>query len=59
MPSGLVHLRIFLASPGDVADEPGLARQVIDSLQYDPFLRGKVSLEVHPPCRLGSCTCAA
>ena len=39
------HLRIFLASPGDVADERGLAQQVIEGLQYDPFLRDRVTLE--------------
>ena len=40
------HLRVFLASPGDVADERRLARDVVDQLRYDPFLRGKVSLDV-------------
>jgi HEAT repeat protein len=38
-------LRIFLASPGDVSDERGLALSVIERLEYDPFLRGKVALE--------------
>lgn len=40
------HIRIFLSSPGDVADERGLALKVIDQLPYDPLLRGKVTLEV-------------
>jgi formylglycine-generating enzyme required for sulfatase activity len=40
-----IQLRIFLSSPGDVADERGLALQVIDRLAYDPLLRGKVTLE--------------
>src|SRR5262245_18375746 len=37
--------RIFLSSPGDVADERTLALSVIDRLAYDPFLRGRVALE--------------
>lgn len=40
----LRQLRIFLSSPGDVASERTLAMEVIDQLQYDPFLRGKVAL---------------
>ena len=40
-----ILLRIFLSSPGDVADERGLALQVIDRLGYDPLLRGQVMLE--------------
>jgi formylglycine-generating enzyme required for sulfatase activity len=39
-------VRIFLASPGDVADERALARRVIDQLAYDPFLRGRVTVEM-------------
>ena len=47
MPKKLPHFRIFLSSPGDVADERTLARKVIkEELPYDPFLRGRVSLEV-------------
>jgi len=41
-----LHLRIFLASPGDVAEERKLAHQVIDALQYDPALRGKITVEI-------------
>ena len=41
-----LHLRVFLASPGDVADERALARQVLDQLPYDPLLRGKIGFEV-------------
>ena len=37
------HLRVFLASPGDVADERGLAIKVIDDLQYAPGLTGKIA----------------
>ncbi len=39
------HLRVFLASPGDVADERGLALTVLEQLQYDPLLRGRVTVE--------------
>ena len=39
------HLRIFLASPGDVADERGLALKVLEELQYDPLLRDQVTIE--------------
>jgi hypothetical protein len=38
-------LRVFLASPGDVADERALALQVLEQLQYDPLLRGKITVE--------------
>lgn len=39
-------LRVFISSPGDVAEERLLARSAIDQLMYDPFLRGRVSFEV-------------
>lgn len=35
-------IRIFLSSPGDVADERGIARKVIEDLGVDPLLRDKV-----------------
>lgn len=38
-------LRVFLASPGDVADERGLALKVLEQLQYDPVFRGRIFLE--------------
>ena len=38
-------LRIFLASPGDVADERALALKVLEQLPYDPLLRGKIVVE--------------
>ena len=41
----LLHLRVFLASPSDVADERALALSVLDSIQYAPGLRGKVTVE--------------
>jgi hypothetical protein len=40
-----LHVRVFLASPGDVADERALARQVLERLPYDPLLRGRVTIE--------------
>ena len=39
------HLRVFLASPGDVAEERKLALQVLWDLQHDVFLRGHITLE--------------
>src|SRR3712207_6430236 len=41
------HVRIFLSSPGDVAEERELARRLIkDELPSDPFLRGRVTFDV-------------
>lgn len=40
-----LHLRIFVSSPSDTADERGVALATIDRLQYDPFVRGAVTLE--------------
>lgn len=34
------HLRIFLASPGDVAEERQLALEVLEQLPYCPALSG-------------------
>ncbi len=33
-------IRIFISSPGDVAEERAIAREVIKNLQVDPLLRG-------------------
>lgn len=44
--SGALAVRIFLASPGDVADERALVRRVIDQLGYDPYLRGRIAIEL-------------
>jgi hypothetical protein len=41
-----VHLRLFLASPGDVADEREKVRRVIDQVQSERAFRGRVSIEV-------------
>lgn len=40
-----MHLRIFLASPGDVTQERGLALGVLEQIPYDPLLRGRVTIE--------------
>jgi len=41
------HLRVFLASPGDVADERALVRHLLkDELPYDPLLHGRVTFDV-------------
>jgi len=37
-------IRVFLSSPGDVAQERALAQQVIDNLVHDPLLRDRVAL---------------
>lgn len=42
-----LHLKIFLSSPDDVADERDLARKLIkEELPYDPLLRGKITFDV-------------
>lgn len=42
-----LHLRVFLSSPGDVADERALARRLLkDELPYDAFLRDRVTVDV-------------
>jgi hypothetical protein len=43
--TALLRVRVFLASPGDVGDERGLALRVLERLPYDPFLRGKIGIE--------------
>src|ERR1035438_6086924 len=40
-----VHFRVFLASPSDVADERALAHKVLNSLQYQPFIRNRATIE--------------
>lgn len=40
-----VHLRVFLSSPGDVADERNLARQVLRKLEKERAFKGKIDLE--------------
>jgi formylglycine-generating enzyme required for sulfatase activity len=41
----MLHLKIFLSSPGDVAEERALAVQVIERLNYDPLLSGRITLK--------------
>src|SRR4029453_1921395 len=41
-----MHLRIFVSSPGDVADERAFAQQVIEQeVPKDPLLRGQITCE--------------
>jgi hypothetical protein len=40
------HIRIFLSSPGDVADERKIALEVIDQLPDRPAFRDKVTMRV-------------
>lgn len=40
-----LHLRVFLASPGDVGQERALARKVIEEISYEPLLRDVVTIQ--------------
>jgi tetratricopeptide (TPR) repeat protein len=41
------QIRIFLSSPGDVAEERQIARRMVrDALLVDPFIRGKASIDI-------------
>jgi hypothetical protein len=41
------HLRVFLASPGDVADERAAVHRLLtQELPYDPLVRGRVTFEI-------------
>lgn len=51
-----LHLRIFLSSPGDVTDERSIAHKIFENIQYDPLLRGKVTLEIVAWDKAGSDT---
>jgi hypothetical protein len=44
-PGSPLHLRVFLASTGDVVQESTLARKVLDDLQYVGQFHGVVTLE--------------
>jgi hypothetical protein len=39
------HLRVFLASPGDVAEERQLALEVLSQLPDEPVFRGKITVQ--------------
>lgn len=41
-----MHLRVFIASPGDVKEEREIVSQTLARLNYDPLIRGKVWIEV-------------
>ncbi len=41
---GPQHLRVFLASPGDVAEERKLAQEILDRLPDDPVFRDKITI---------------
>lgn len=55
-PGSPIHLRVFLASPGDVAQERALARKILEDLPYDGLLRGLVTLEIIAWDKPGSST---
>jgi formylglycine-generating enzyme required for sulfatase activity/energy-coupling factor transporter ATP-binding protein EcfA2 len=40
------HIRVFISSPGDVAEERAIALKVLDQMPYTPTLRGKITIEV-------------
>jgi hypothetical protein len=37
-----LQLRVFLASPGDVADERAAVRRLLQELPHNPLVRGRV-----------------
>lgn len=39
------HIRVFISSPSDLAEERALAMEVIEDLPYDPLLRDRVTME--------------
>ncbi len=43
---GSLNLRVFLSSPGDVAEERRLAREVMQALEGSHLLRGRVRFEI-------------
>jgi hypothetical protein len=45
MASSPLHLRIFLSSPGDVAAERRTARELLNAVQRQPMLRGRVWID--------------
>ena len=40
------HFRVFVSSPGDVAEERGCAHDILTNLPEEPAWRGKISIEV-------------
>ena len=45
MNNRILKLRIFLSSPGDVAAERKIAREILESLKDDPFIKDKAVIE--------------
>jgi hypothetical protein len=45
MPELIPRLRIFVSSPGDVAEERRIARDVIERLPREPLLEGKLAMD--------------
>jgi hypothetical protein len=41
-----VLLRVFLSSPGDVAEERAIVRELAQRLPREPLLRGKVTVDL-------------
>src|SRR5258708_6654460 len=46
MPHAPAHFRVFLSSPGDVADERALARRALQNLENQPFIRNRASVQI-------------
>ena len=44
-PSGPMVIRVFVASPGDVADERALAFSTLETIRNDPLLEGRMALQ--------------
>ncbi|MBI1873616.1 MAG: hypothetical protein HYS05_06980, partial [Acidobacteria bacterium] len=40
------HLKVFLSSPGDVAEERKAAREILERLPRDPLLTGQITIEI-------------
>jgi hypothetical protein len=40
-----LRVSVFLASPGDVVDERARALKTLEDLQYNPLLRGKITVQ--------------
>lgn len=45
MSKRILKLRIFLSSPGDVAAERKIAREILESLKDDPFIKDQAIIE--------------
>jgi hypothetical protein len=45
-PTSLAYLNVFLASPGDVSEERGIARDTVEKLPKDALLRGRIAVDL-------------